>query len=300
MTTYTDSRIITLNSYTATKNNLTLLSNVNFSFVGLLKQDTNIINSSIQLIDAQIPVSFYTINAVNNVLTYTVSGTTYTITIPVGNYNANTLITVMISKFSLNGHTITPTISKINGLLTFTGTVDFIFKKTGSTIFTILGFTVDSSSSSFILNALYPLNLLGIKRLSILSNSLAINSYTSNNNSTQNILGTIEIDAPTFGLVMYRNLSNMSGILKVNKIDSIDISIQDEDGNYIDFNNINWTMKFILTSTRRVINESTETFSDITTQKPNIPTNDLAKVPETADNDLDLLLYKSHQPIPPN
>jgi hypothetical protein len=289
MTTYNDSRIIILNSSTATTNNSTMNSNVFFPFLGLLKEDTNIQSNSIQLIDAQMPMSFYIINTTNNVLTYVVSSVSYIITIPVGNYNGNTLITVMITKFLANGHTITPTISKINGILTFTGSsINFTFKKVGSTIFTILGFTADSTSSSFILIATYPLNLLGIKRLTITSNSLAVNGYSSLISGMQNILGTIELDQPTFGLVVYRNLSNMNSMLKVNKIDGIDISIFDEDGNFIDFNNINWTMKFILTSTRHVIIQSPSSFSDIVSPKIQ---NDLGNS-NNNDNDLDLLLYE--------
>ena len=302
---YTDNRIISLSSATATKNNDTLLSNVSFHFTGLLKEDPHILHSSIQLVDAQIPVSFYTINANNNILNYLVGINPFTITIPRGNYNANSLIASMKSLFLTNTHIITPTISKITGILTFTALFNFTFVSTSS-ILKVLGFlAIDNTSVSFILVAPYPLSLLGIKRISILSNHLATHAYSSIQNSTQNILGTIEIDAPSFGLVLYKNLSNKSSILKVKTVDRIDIIIQDEDGNLVVFNNIDWSLTLMISIEKVSIINTPQTFQQITQQQPQPQQNiipetvpDLAVLglPETTDTDLDLMLYKSRHP----
>lgn len=306
---YTDNRIISLSSASATKNNDTFLSNVSFHFTGLLKEDPHILHSSIQLIDAQIPVSFYTINATNNVLNYLVGINPFTITIPKGNYNGNSLIASMKSLFLMNTHIITPTISKITGILTFTALFNFTFVSTSS-ILKILGFlAIDNTSVSFILVAPYPLSLLGIKRISILSNHLATHAYSSIQNSTQNILGTIEIDAPSFGLVLYKNLSNKSSILKVKTVDRIDIIIQDEDGNLVDFNNIDWSLTLILSIEKVLVINTPQTFQQITQQQPQqqqpqqqniipetVPDLAVLGLPQTTDSDLDLMLYKSRQP----
>ena len=63
-------KIITLNSAYGSKQNGTLSSFVLFNFNGLLKEETHILRSYISVVSAQIPVSFYTINATNNALTY--------------------------------------------------------------------------------------------------------------------------------------------------------------------------------------------------------------------------------------
>jgi hypothetical protein len=40
--------------------------------------------------------------------------------------------------------------------------------------------------------------------------------------------------------------------VRVRKIDSIDIIIEDEDGNKIDFNNVNWTITLVLENIRKM------------------------------------------------
>ena len=75
------------------------------------------------VMSAQFPVSFYVINSTNNVLKV-VSGSNflgYTLTLTNGNYNLNTLITEINSKFSSVGFPSNPTITqnKSTGKLTF-------------------------------------------------------------------------------------------------------------------------------------------------------------------------------------
>ena len=126
--------------------------------------------------NAQMAVSFYVINSTNNVLKV-VSGSTflsYTLTLTNGNYNLNTLITEINSKFALVGFPSNPTITqnKSTGRLTFASQ---------STIRDVLGLGSSDLTGSSI-TAPYPFNLLGIKLLNIASNALSVNScllYTS-------------------------------------------------------------------------------------------------------------------------
>ena len=76
---YQDNRIITLNSQDGEKLNGTYLSNVQFNFSGLLKEDKNQISSYVTVLNAQIPVSFYIIDETNNVLYYSDGVTTKTL-----------------------------------------------------------------------------------------------------------------------------------------------------------------------------------------------------------------------------
>lgn len=306
ITTYEDSRILVLNSKDAKKNNGTMNSNIEFEFNGLLKEDTSIIQSHIQLIASQIPYSFYIINANNNVLKYTVSSVIYTITIPEGNYNAFNLITTMTSLFLANGHVITPVISRINGKITYTALFNFTFNTLGSTILKVLGFlpTTNTSSVANVLVSPYPLNLLGIKRLTITSQSLATTALNSFGSQTQSILATIYIIEPAFGLVSHSNTTNVNHLLKIKTINKIDLQIQDEDGFYIDFNNQDFTMKLLISSTYKLVLESPLTFKQITEPKPSIAKSDAPLVEPTQDemfspdNDLDLLLYNLKRPPP--
>ena len=63
---YLDSRRIILNSAHGISLNGSYKSNLFFTFNGLLTQEDNIEQVQISLVNAQIPVSFYTINYTNN------------------------------------------------------------------------------------------------------------------------------------------------------------------------------------------------------------------------------------------
>ena len=84
---WTENKLISLNSKFATKLNGSMLSNVVFPFSGILKSESNMKHVYISVMSAQFPVSFYVINSTNNVLKV-VSGTTflgYTLTLTNGN-----------------------------------------------------------------------------------------------------------------------------------------------------------------------------------------------------------------------
>ena len=307
MNLYEDSRIIVLNSKDATKLNGTSNSSVNFEMSGLLKADPKIINSHITLIATQIPHSFYIIHANNNKLFYTL-GTIFSITIPEGNYNAFNLITTMQFLFLANGHTITPAFSRITGKITYTGTTNFTFNTVNSTILKILGFlpSINASSIGNVLASPFPLNLLGIKRITITSKNLATLALNTVNmkTQTQSILATVYIDKPVYGLITHGNTTNVVHHLKVNTIDNIDLQMNDEEGNLINFQNQEWTMKLKISSTYELVVESKTTLTQLTKQAP-IPDTPRSEevghiddMPFTPDNDLDLLLYNSKKPIP--
>ena len=93
METFTETKIINLNSKNSIKNNSTFLSDVSFTFSGLLKDEEDIIERYISIQNAQIPFSFYNINIYNNILVIQIISTIYTLTLTRGNYNTSTLIT---------------------------------------------------------------------------------------------------------------------------------------------------------------------------------------------------------------
>ena len=90
---YVDSRIIILNSAHGISMNGTYKSNLLFTFNGLLTNEDNIERVEISLVNAQIPVSFYTINYTNNAFKLKLGDNNVQIYyIQVGNYNGNSLI----------------------------------------------------------------------------------------------------------------------------------------------------------------------------------------------------------------
>lgn len=252
MSLRTESKLISLTSDTASQyNNSTFLSNVLYFLPGLLIKKPNIVNVEISVLHAEIPVSFYTINYTNNQLKTTIGGITTTISIPVGNYNANTLITAISTLLAHPNFTIT--IDKINGKLIFTHNQSFtIFTNNPNSIGGILGFNLGTtytvSTSPYTLNALYPLNLLGIKKLNISSSKINTSNISSNAGTTS-LLASIAVDQPSFGLIIYQNQGGVNYPITNREIDIIDILITDEYNNFINFNNINWSLSLCIFTT---------------------------------------------------
>ena len=249
---YTENHLITLHSNDATTfNNGSYLSNIIFQFTGLLKPDKKIIRNEIMLLKAEIPSSFYAINSNNNILSYYTTSNK-TITISNGNYNANTFITAMNTLFSANGDTFSITINNSNGILTFSNSSSFTFFYSSSSIFGVLGLntTTNYSSSSNSLTCIYPLNLLPPKRLTMKSNSLISNNFSSSNKGLDSVLGVIQVNQPSFNLIVYQAQQTDAHLLKNNFIDSIDIQILDENNNFINFNGIDWCITLLLKSTK--------------------------------------------------
>lgn len=279
-----ESKIISLNSADALiKNNGSFNSDVLFKLPGLIKKESDITNIQFQIIDAQIPVSFYNINYTNNVLAYQINSVNYSITVDVGNYNYNSLTINMISKFLLNGHVFTSIINKQTGVISFsTSSLNFTFIV--SSIFSVLGLKINKSSTSFILAMDYPLNLLGITKIKI--SSQLFNSYNvdSFNKGLSNIIALIPIDQPSFGLLSYENKSISKYKLRTDTIDEIDITILDQNNNSVNFNNIDWQITILLEIIREN-NEMTKVdLMEILKQQDKI-LNDIAKSNQTSIDD---------------
>jgi hypothetical protein len=247
---YTENKLITLNSKYGIQQNGTFKSNILFNFKNLLSDEEHILKSYITVLNAQIPVSFYVITSLNNKLVLQTSVTT-TITIANGNYSANTLITELQTKFLTAGITFTSIqFNKINGILSFisNGFTNYYFTS-ASTLLNVLGTTSSIISVSTAYKCPYPLNLLGVQKLSIKSERLAIHSVSSIDFSFSNTLVTIPCDVPPYSLISYISQSDQNkNLLNVRNINEIDIQIFDENNNFIDFNNLDWTITLTISS----------------------------------------------------
>jgi len=251
-------RLINLNSEDATfKNNGTFLSNVSFGFSHVLKEERDVIYVEGGVLNAQIPVSFYSINYTNNILFYYLNSTIFSITIPVGNYNFTTFASAMVAQFLANGHTMTVTINQTTGVITITnstGTLNY-FQESGSTSWRVLGFEKGSGNFNATANVLTPpylLNLLGPKKLKIFCEAFSISSVDSKNYSTSTLIDTISIDVPSYSQLNYTNQTGEYGRLKKKEINTIDILICDENNNPINFNNTDWSLTLALIIFRQV------------------------------------------------
>ena len=291
-----ENRLLLLNSRDARiYNNGTYKSDVVFYLRGLLKQEKNLVNFKYQFINATVPVSFYNINETNNVLNYEDDGVPYTITIPTGNYNFNTLSSTMTALFLANTTVMVITINRQNGILTFTGTDSFEFFPT-STILRVLGFipTVITPSVGIILTAPYPMNLLSPLKLKIKSTAITASNLDTATNGYSNLISTFPVDQPSFGLIIHENKNILKYIVRNDIVDDVDIQITDENDNLINFNNIDWCITLMLEITKEIIPVSKDDFETIV--KNNQPAQlvqqpDPLAVIDTNDNDLMNFIY---------
>ena len=269
-TTYTETRVIALNSESANIfKNGDYLSNVLFGFSGLLIDSPDIIERQLSLTNAQIPVSFYIVNYTNQVFVIKNNGTgiSYTITIPIGNYNSTTFITaVSAAILSTATITMTITIDTTTGKLTFSSTTNFSFISTSalSTANQLFGFSnsinlVSVLNGTYKATAPFPLNLLGIKQLQVKSSIISATNFSSNSNGQDSLLATIPVNVGAWGMINFDSSTGNNVSFTNRTLDDIDIQIVDAETNKpINFNNCNWTMTLLLHLVRSVDLEKTK------------------------------------------
>lgn len=269
---YQDNLIITLNSANASLINSTLKSSVSFNFIGLLKEEDDIVRSYISVINAQIPMSFYVINSTNNKLVFNPmgGGSVTDLYVPIGNYNAYTLSASLMSAFLANGITIVISVSPQTGLMSFSDSNpsvliypyllgDMIF----STISPVIGLLPDVLNFGNFTCA-YPVNLLGTKKINIKSSNLSINSMSSKLLAYNNVIATIPVDNSFFSIISYVNQNALNkNIIKTPTIDTIDIQLTDDNDELLDFNNLDWTMTLCLSIEREEKVRDKTTLKDI-------------------------------------
>jgi len=266
MTTYIDTKIITISSQTATlQKNGTYLSHVQYELGQFIKDEPDIIHRQITLQSAQIPYSFYVINYTNNTFIGEVSTVAFTLTIPVGNYNANSLCTYLNNYFqiTLAYPLISFTVDRITGKLSWKylnptddPAIALQFKKE-STCQGLFGFDIGVDYNGVLVPSLYvellapfPLNLLGPKLLQVRSSILNMTNYSSVHAGITTLLATISVGCQPFGMIDY--LDNTNRVTFSNtSLDELDIEVLDgESGEFINFNNQDWTMTFAIHLTR--------------------------------------------------
>ena len=261
------------------------LSNMVFNFKSIVQDLDDNVDIKVCVENAQFPYSFYNITANNNVLNYTYLGISYTMIITPGNYNEYSLATQMTSQFLANGSNFTITFSKITGKMTFTSTTNFTFLH--SSIFPILGFKSNTSYSStlFILTGVFPMSVLGTRKLKICSDKLSLNNMDSYSKS-QSIIQFVPVNCQPFGMILFNNATDKQCTIKSTTIDEVDIKILDDTNHYIDFNGVNWCITLAITVFKKINQQdNSSTFHSIT--QKNIHESDFY------DNDLQFLLYQN-------
>lgn len=249
-----------LNPLTETSTNFTYRINKSFTRI-----------SEIVIQSIMFPFSYYVINSSNNQLVVT-RGTTKTITIPSGNYNATTMISVLnialnnvtdpVTGFTYNGfagENFTVTFSSVYLKFTISNTSSFSIisanTNPASTMAYNLGFQIDANSilqsGSQVAQADSCVNLAGPKYIRIESKYLtaptqhkalyADNSYSESlfilpTNASNGSFITTDIQIPI----------RLTRKITISNTDTIDFKVVDENDVVIDLNGLDWAMYLVM------------------------------------------------------
>lgn len=195
----------------------------------------------ISLKAAIIPNSQYIINNNNNILSITYSSTTYSITIPIGSYNSNSLQSALqtsLNNASIPSTTFTVTNNTLTSTYTITSTnsVTYNFSNNAS-LSKILGFTGNQTGTSITSNNCYQVNSTKYYKINI---SNIQSNYDTNMNITFNFILFNNVNSNEY-LYVYNDLTNLDNINQVDittqvNISNLHIKVYDENNNLIQLN----------------------------------------------------------------
>ena len=256
------SRLISLNSKYATKINGSKLSSVSFDFNGIASKNRETLFHTIAIQSAEITASYYNVDATNNTINISETGVgaAVNVVIPVGNYDASTYAAAFIlaanailaNNATLSFNATTGKFALMSDVVGITLTINVAETTAQSIIGIDPTSTIDVVFPKAALATSFPqlANFLGITKIKINSNALAGDNYDSASLNTTTLVDTISTTATSFGLTIFNSLGRESS-LKSKKIDEIDLQLLDQNNQFINFNNINWSLTIVLNTHRR-------------------------------------------------
>lgn len=232
-------------------------SSVVFFFSDIFKTDKKTIEQRVEVVNAQIPISWYLINSTNN--QFYINGIAYFF--PVGNYNVNTFIATWTATFGSNW---TITFTSTLNQFTFTNTSSFVLSDGSNSIFNIIGFSPGTSYSSVgnALTSQYSVNFGGLQKVNIKSASFTLANSDSKNKSVSKTMASIPVSSIQGGYVFYNNITSFKSVFRNHELSSINIDIKDDYGNFIDFNNVDWSITLQIDIVREIV-QSLDNLEDV-------------------------------------
>ena len=254
-----DTKLLSLNSKYASKLNGTQNSRVLFDFVNIIDKSKDHLYMTMAVQSAEIPSSFYNVTIKNNITRVDRDdiAAAFDITIPVGNYNADTYLAKFKELYdAATPSNVTIALDAVTGIFNLQEALaDFTIKSVGSTSYVLWGgevgtdyvFPVAGTAASFG----FPANFLGVTKIKLSSDNLAGTNVDSSQLKTTTLIDTISVAATPFGLTIFNSLGRET-LMKAKRIEEIDLELRDQDDNLIDFNNAEWCISIIINTHRRV------------------------------------------------
>jgi hypothetical protein len=236
-------------------------SNLLFELNGLTAEIPNHKQIGLRLMQASFPNVFSNIKETNNKLailvTHNENRQQTTIIIPTGEYTAATLTSLLQSSFTnyfssfFTGIVFQFTVSQTTGILTILCNLSFSIIYDENTPFYVLGLPLTDDQEyplqSTIANGLYQIsgtnicNFLGVTNILIASNIFRTMNIDVANG--YGFLANVPVTSPMFGMIFYTNASEKCYTFPDRSyIDTIDISLRDQNGNLLNFQRFNWSI----------------------------------------------------------
>jgi len=215
----------------------------------------------LRLMQASFPNVFSNIKETNNTLTIKVvhnqNEQQTTIIIPTGEYTAATLTSLLQSSFTnyfstiFTGIVFQFTVSQTTGILSILCNLSFSILYDEKTPFYVLGLPLADDQEyplqSTIANGFYQIsgtnicNFLGVTNILIASNIFRTMNIDVANG--YGFLANVPVTSTMFGMIFYTNTSEKCYTFPDRSyIDTIDISLRDQNGNLLNFQRFNWSI----------------------------------------------------------
>lgn len=213
---------------------------VNVNLPDLTFHHLNINNIYISVDHCEVPNSFYIVNYTNNMIK--INNISYTV--PVGNYNVNSLIVELLALLPA-GFTIT--YSNISNKMTFGYSAPFIINGSSSTINKVIGLDVYDLSSDINNKIIMPhlVNFLPLSIINFHSSFLNASNFNATDGSNDVFL-CLQNNVGSLSTINYTNQNNIQYLVDKTSITNFTITVTNSDGDLINFNNIDWTMGLLL------------------------------------------------------
>ena len=220
------------------------------------------------LASAEIPVSYYVVNSTNNIFKFTYGGTSYSITVPPGNYSAQDMSLQLV--YQVNGvFRLTTIYSDISNQFQFnffnlsSSTKNITIGGNGrNVIFRLSGNLISGSALANQTGTVisdYAVDLAGTRCMYVKCLNIHTQAYDSKTKYSGSILARIPINQEPNGIVYWNNYSGFKSKVTLKTLSNFEIQITDEAGNLIDFNNVDWGLNLQID----IIQQSSDYMPDI-------------------------------------
>jgi hypothetical protein len=250
--------IVVIDSRNSTYNsNGSMNSDVSFIFEEPIHIPKTALKMTCSLLSFTAPNSIYNINGANNYIHMFFNNPSVEVKvyIPYGNYNSTTFMTQFIASTLASNSTLgtglSITLNVVTNRFTISHTSYSILFYFDSTISSVMGLPSYSlgfcglGSSNQLLS--YTCNFTGIQNINVHISSMNTDNIDSLTKSTTNIIQSIPVDTNQ-SQIIFKKTDSFAFIVKEDVTTMLNITLNDDLGQLVDFNNQHWNMTLCFTT----------------------------------------------------